>query len=92
MSDLYRRGSGNNSRDLAESVVRGQTSIGHHAVDTRMPVQGLSPHMQDAEEADLGAETLGIGGYFQERGAGGLEQEGNPAGVPSLRFNWLMSE
>jgi hypothetical protein len=45
-------------------------------MDMRMSVQGLSPGMQDAEEADLGSETLGVGGYFQERGTGGLEQEG----------------
>jgi hypothetical protein len=32
--------------------------------------------MQDTEKADFGAETLGVGGYFQERGTGGLEQEG----------------
>jgi hypothetical protein len=45
-------------------------------MDMRMPVQGLSPGVQDAEEADLGPETLGVGGYFQERGTGRLEQEG----------------
>jgi hypothetical protein len=31
--------------------------------------------MQDAEEADLRAEMFGIGGYFQQSGRGGLEQE-----------------
>jgi len=32
--------------------------------------------MQDAKEADLGAETLGIGSDFEKRGTGSLEQEG----------------
>ena len=40
-----------------------------------MRLQGLSPGMQDAEEADLRAEMFGIGGYFQQGGRGGLEQE-----------------
>ena len=31
--------------------------------------------MQNAEKADLGPETFGIGGYFEKRGTGGLEQE-----------------
>jgi hypothetical protein len=54
-------------------VIRGQTTAGHHAMDMRMPVQGLSPGMQDAEETDLSAKTLGVGGYFQKRGTSSLE-------------------
>jgi hypothetical protein len=29
-----------------------------------MPLQGLSPGMENAQEADLGSEVLGIGCYF----------------------------
>jgi hypothetical protein len=31
--------------------------------------------VEDAEEADLGAEVLGIGGDLQKRGGAGAEQE-----------------
>ena len=31
--------------------------------------------MQDAKETNLGPETLGIGGYFEQSGGAGLEQE-----------------
>jgi hypothetical protein len=31
--------------------------------------------MQDAEKADLSAETLGVGCHFQQGGTGRLEQE-----------------
>src|SRR5215469_4152803 len=44
-------------------------------MNVRMRLQGLSPGMQDAEEADLRAEMFGIGGYFQQGGRGGLEQK-----------------
>src|SRR6516162_7478271 len=44
-------------------------------MNVRMRLQGLSPGMQDAEEADLRSEMFGIGGYFQQGGRGGLEQE-----------------
>ena len=41
-----------------------------------MRLQGLSPAMQDAEEADLGAEMLRICGHFHPGGSGGIEQKG----------------
>src|SRR5215467_14580780 len=44
-------------------------------MNVRMRLQGLSPAMQDAEEADLRPEMFGIGGQFQQGGRGGLEQE-----------------
>ena len=44
-------------------------------MDMRMSVQGLSPGMQNTEKADFGTETFGIGGHFQKRGAGSLEQQ-----------------
>jgi hypothetical protein len=40
-----------------------------------MPLQSLSPGMQNAEKADLGPETFGIGCHFEKRGTGALEQE-----------------
>ncbi len=45
-------------------------------MDVRVSLQQLSPGVQNAEEADLDAETPGIGGHFQECGSGGPEQEG----------------
>ncbi len=57
------------------SVIQGQTAARHHAVDMRMPLQGLSPGMQNTEKADFGAETFGIGGHFQKRGSSSLEQQ-----------------
>ncbi len=57
-------------------MIRGQTSIGHDAMDMRVPVQGLSPSVQNTEKTDFGAETLWIGSYFHESGTGSLEQEG----------------
>jgi hypothetical protein len=44
-------------------------------MDMRVPVQGLSPGVQNAKNADFGAETLGVGSYFHKRGTGSLEQE-----------------
>jgi hypothetical protein len=35
-----------------------------------MPLQGLSPGMQNAKKADLGPKTLGIGRHFEKRGTG----------------------
>ena len=36
-------------------------------MNMRMKLQILSPGVQHAEEADLGAEVLGIGGDLQQR-------------------------
>jgi hypothetical protein len=41
-----------------------------------MRLQGLSPGVQDAEEADLSTEMFSIPGYFQQSGSRGVEQEG----------------
>ncbi len=54
-------------RGYPAGVIQGQTTTRHHAMDMRMPVQGLSPGMQNTEKANFGAETFGIGGYFQKR-------------------------
>ena len=56
-------------------MVRRQSSAGHDAVDVGVPLQSLAPRMQDAEEADIGAETGWIGCNFQQRSSTGLEQQ-----------------
>jgi len=38
-------------------------------------MQSLSPGMENAEEADLGAEMLGVGGNLQQSRGAGVEQE-----------------
>ena len=51
-----------------------QSAAGHDTVHVRMPLQGLSPGMQDAEKADLRTEVLWIGSYFEQSSAAGFEQ------------------
>jgi len=34
-------------------------------MDVGMRLQGLSPSVQDRKQANLGAEMLGIGSYFE---------------------------
>src|SRR5882724_3228054 len=49
-----------------------------------MWLQGLSPSMQNAEEADLGTEMLGIASHFEQGGGAGFKQqsEENPLVLP----------
>jgi hypothetical protein len=48
---------------------------GNDAVEVRMQAQVLSPGVQNAEEADLGSEVLGVGCDFKHGlGAGAEEQ------------------
>ena len=61
-------------RDPA-GVIRRKSAAGYDAVDVRVRLQGLSPSMEDAEEADLGTEMLGIGRHFEQRSGTGLKQE-----------------
>jgi hypothetical protein len=56
-------------------AVRGQTAARHNTVNVWMPLQRLSPGVQNAQEADLGSEMLGIGGYLEQRLRAGLEEE-----------------
>ncbi len=42
-----------------------ETAGGNNAVEMRMQSQVLSPSVQDAEEADLGSEVLGVGGNLE---------------------------
>ncbi len=44
-------------------------------MDVRMMVQVLAPGMKHRDEADLGAEMLGVGGDAAQRLGGGPEQE-----------------
>ena len=46
-------------------VVRAQAAGWHDAVDVRMMLQLLTPGMEHAEEADLGAQMLGVASHFQ---------------------------
>jgi hypothetical protein len=54
-------------------AVRRQTAAGHDTVNVWVPLQSLSPGVQDAQEADLGSEMLGVGCYFEQRLRAGLE-------------------
>ncbi len=61
---------------------------GHNTMDVRVTLQGLAPGMENAQEADLRSEVLGIGGDFQEGcGAGSSKQEleQNPLVLPRQR-------
>jgi hypothetical protein len=55
-------------------VVRRHSAAGH-TVNVRMALQGLSPRIQNTEEADISAEAGRIGRNFQQRGGAGIEQE-----------------
>ena len=56
-------------------VIGGQTTRRNHAVDMRMMLQVLSPGVEHAQEANLSAEVMGIGGDFQQRRGAGAEQQ-----------------
>src|SRR5262245_33124009 len=49
-----------------------------------MRLQGLSPSMQDAEEAEVSTEMLGIGRHLEQGGGTGFKQQGeeNPLVLP----------
>ena len=44
-------------------------------MNMRMPLQGLSPRVQNTEKADLRTEMLLVGSHFQQRGGTGFKQE-----------------
>ncbi len=77
-------------RDPA-SVIRGQAAAGHHAMDMRMSVQGLSPGMQNTEKADFGAETFGIGGHFQKRMRRTAATKMTSMGIPRLTVQKILN-
>jgi len=58
------------------ALVIGRKATGRdHAMDMRMDLQILSPGVQNAEESDLCAHVLGIGGDLQQSGGAGAEQK-----------------
>ena len=56
-------------------VVEGEAAGRNDAVDMRMMFQLLVPGMEHAEEADVGAEMLGITSDFEQRFSAGVEQQ-----------------
>jgi len=56
-------------------VIEGKATGGDDTVDMGMKFDFLVPRVQHAEEADLGAEMLGITSHFEECLGTGFEQE-----------------
>ena len=52
-----------------------ETAGGNDAVEMRMQSQVLSPGVQNAEEADLGSEVLGVGRNFEHGLRAGAEEQ-----------------
>ena len=61
-------------RDPLRAIGR-QTAARYHAVQMRMMLEGLSPGVEDGEQAELRPKVFGIGGDFQECLGGGPEQD-----------------
>jgi hypothetical protein len=64
--DLLREKEAVVSRAHPEGVISRQAASGNDAVNVRMMLQLLIPGMEDAEEANLGTEMLGVRGDFDE--------------------------
>ena len=59
-----------------------QTAGGHDAVHVRMPDEGLSPRVEDAQHADLRAQVARVGGDLAQRRRTRLKEPGvQPRGV-----------
>ena len=56
-------------------VIEGKATGGNDAMDMGMKLDFLIPGVQHTEEADLGAEMLGITSHFEQCLGTGLEQE-----------------
>ena len=52
-----------------------EAASGNDAVEMRMQSQVLSPGVQNAEEADLGSEVLGVGRNFEHGLSAGAEEQ-----------------
>ena len=52
-----------------------ETAGGNDAVEMRMQSEILSSGVQDAEEADLGSEVLGVGRNFEHGLSAGAEEQ-----------------
>ena len=66
-------------------LIRGQPAGRHDTVDVGMELEVLTPGMQDAEETDPCAESLGIGGNFHQRIGHAAKQQGVECG-------WVLEE
>ena len=62
----------------------GDAAAGADAVQVGVELELLAPSVQHAEEADLGAEALGVGGDIAQ-GAGGGAEEDVVEGTPVLQ-------
>ena len=62
---LWEKEAGISRADPAGVIAR-QAAGGHDAVNVGMMLQLLIPGVEDAEEANLGAETLGVRGNFDQ--------------------------
>jgi hypothetical protein len=56
-------------------VIGRQSAGGHHTMGMRVMFEFLIPGVEHTEEADLGAEMLGIASDFEEGFGTGLQQE-----------------
>ena len=56
-------------------MIRSETAGGNDAVDMRMKLQALSPAVEHAEEADLGAEVSRIAGDFEQGLSTGVKKQ-----------------
>jgi len=56
-------------------VVERQSAGGHHTMGVGVMFQLLIPGVKHSEEADFGAEMLGIAGDFEEGFGTGLQQQ-----------------
>ena len=56
-------------------VIGGQATGWEYTMDMGMKLEPLIPGVQYAEETDLGAQVLGIEGYFEQSLGAGVEQE-----------------
>ena len=57
-------------------AVGGEAAAGHDAMQVRMEMQVLTPSVQHGQEADGGAEMLGVGGDGEQSLGSGLKQDG----------------
>jgi hypothetical protein len=63
------------SRAHPMAMIARQTAGSDDAVNVGMMLQFLIPGMKNAEEADLGAEALGVCGNFEESLCAAAEQQ-----------------
>src|ERR1700733_5588405 len=56
-------------------VIERQSAGGHHTMGVRVMFEFLIPGVEHTEEADLGAEMLGIASDFEKGFGTGLQQE-----------------